>query len=100
MATKRKPRKRTRRISRRIISRSRRRVTSIKKPESTVISVELPQTWGPECFQDKLVNTRGFQAADLRPRYFAAYSKLIKEYGQALTIEPTGNPGITLSLKS
>lgn len=99
MPTKRKPKKRkAAKISRRKPSKRRNRTVLAPKP-STVISVELPQTWGADCFNEKLINTRGFQAADLKPRYFAAYNKLIKEYGAALVIEPTGQPGITLSLK-
>lgn len=99
MTKKTKKRKTVKRTSRRKISKPR-RATSIKRAKSTVISLELPKMWGPMCFNAHTINSRGFQAADLQPRYFAAYNKLIEEYGQALLIEPTGNPGITLSLKS
>lgn len=88
MATERKPKAKKKKTSKRS-SRS-----------TTVISMELPQTWGPECFNETTINKSGFQAADLKPRYYAAFCKLHKEYGQGLTVTPSGNPGITISLKS
>lgn len=103
MPIKRKPiklRKMAKRTSRRTISRPRgNKRTSRTKPELTAVSLQLPQTWGPECFNQSTIDQRGFQASDLKPRYFAAYNKLIAEYGQGLVIDPTGNPGITLSLR-
>ncbi len=74
---------------------------TVKKvaPVSTVISKELPQDWGKECFNETFIDPRGFQAADLKPRYFAALSNLFEEYGQSLKLEPIGNPGLRLSLK-
>lgn len=70
------------------------------QPASTVLSKELPQDWNAECFNEKTIDPRGFQAADLKPRYFAHLSNLFEEYGQALKLEPIGNPGLRLSLNT
>lgn len=87
MAKKAKPKKAVKKTAKKTV-----------KVKSTVISRELPQTWGPDCFNEKTIDERGFQMADLKPRYYTALVNLVSEYGQSLRIEPAGNPGIKLSL--
>lgn len=57
-----------------------------------------PIKFGKSCFKKTMVDSRGFQAADLKPEYFKAFMNLYNKYGSRIVVKPTGNPGISVSL--
>jgi hypothetical protein len=67
------------------------------KKKSTDIR-KVPLVFGKSCFNKNLIASNGFQAGDLKPQYLKKYTALLVKYGRRLTIQPTGNPGITLTL--
>lgn len=95
MSKKKKTTKRTSR-KKRSISKKKSSKRTVRLPDIT----DTPLIFGKSCFKKKMADPRGFQAADLKSKYFDIFIKLLAKHGQKLIVKPTGNPGISLSITS